>query len=122
VPEGNTLTAGQWWPKDYAGEPLVSVDADLGKALNLKLGDRITVGLLGVERTATIASFRQIDWENMGFNYVLVFSQRHCRRPHNLAATIELPARRKRRACAARSSRASSARCRPVRWWKSARC
>lgn len=92
VPEGNTLTAGQWWPKDYAGEPLVSVDADLGKALNLKLGDRITVGLLGVERTATIASFRQVDWENMGFNYVLVFSPNAIAdAPHNLAATIELP-------------------------------
>jgi putative ABC transport system permease protein len=123
VPEGNTLTAGKWWPKDYAGEPLVSVDADLGKALNLKLGDRITVGLLGVERTATIASFRQIDWENMGFNYVLVFSPnaiadaRTTWRPRS-----SCPARRKRRACAARSSRASSARCRPVRWWRSARC
>jgi hypothetical protein len=27
------------------------------------------MGILGVERTARIANFREIDWESMGFNY-----------------------------------------------------
>ncbi|MFN5242841.1 MAG: ABC transporter permease, partial [Novosphingobium sp.] len=93
LPEGNSLTAGQWWPKDYTGEPLVSVDEELAKALDLKLGDKITIGVLGVERTARIASFRRIDWDTMGFNYVLVFSPNTLAdAPHNLAATIDLPA------------------------------
>jgi putative ABC transport system permease protein len=93
LPEGNSLTAGQWWAKDYAGPPLVSVDADLGEALDLKLGDQLTIGVLGVERSATIASFRRIDWDSMGFNYVLVFSPNTLAdAPHNLAATVDLPA------------------------------
>jgi putative ABC transport system permease protein len=92
LPEGSTLTDGTWWAKDYAGPPLVSVDAELGKALNLKLGDQLTIGLLGVERTATIASFRQIEWDTMGFNYVLVFSPNTLTdAPHKLAATVNLP-------------------------------
>jgi putative ABC transport system permease protein len=92
VPEGNTVTEGTWWPRGYAGEPLVSVDQELAEALGLKLGDRLTIGLLGVERTARIASFRRIDWDSMGFNYVLVFSPNTLRdAPHNLAATIDLP-------------------------------
>ncbi|MGV3512448.1 MAG: ABC transporter permease [Novosphingobium sp.] len=92
VPEGNVLTAGQWWPKGYSGEPLVSVDDELREALGLKLDDRIAVSILGVERSAKIASFRRIDWENMGFNYVLVFSPNAIAdAPHNLAATISLP-------------------------------
>ncbi|WP_062343981.1 ABC transporter permease [Novosphingobium sp. CCH12-A3] len=92
VPEGNVLAAGEWWPKAYSGEPLVSVDDDLREALGLKLGDRIAVSILGVERSAKIASFRRIDWENMGFNYVLVFSPNAIAdAPHNLAATISLP-------------------------------
>ena len=96
VPEGNVLTTGDWWPKDYSGEPLVSVDDDLREALGLKLGDRIAVSILGVERSAKIASFRRIDWENMGFNYVLVFSPNAIAdAPHNLAATISLPAQAK---------------------------
>ncbi len=92
VPEGNALTEGRWWPKAYTGEPLVSVDEDLREALGLKLGDKVTIGLLGVERTARIASFRRIDWDSMGFNYVFVFSPNAIAdAPHNLAATIDLP-------------------------------
>ncbi|MFC3173914.1 ABC transporter permease [Novosphingobium bradum] len=92
VPEGNTLTAGQWWPRRYAGPPLVSVDEKLAEAIGLKLGDRLAVSLLGVEREATVASFRRIDWDSMGFNYVLVFSpDMLADAPHNLAATIDLP-------------------------------
>ncbi|PKB19613.1 putative ABC transport system permease protein [Novosphingobium kunmingense] len=92
VPEGNTVTAGAWWPVGYTGEPLVSIDEDLATALDLKIGDKLTIGLLGVERTARIASLRRIDWDSMGFNYVLVFSPNAIAdAPHNLAATIDLP-------------------------------
>ena len=99
LPSGNVLTEGRWWPTHYAGEPLVSVDADLAKAIGLKLGDKLTIGLLGVERTATIASFRRIDWDSLGFNYVLVFSPNAIAdAPHNLAATVELRGRADKRA------------------------
>jgi len=92
VPEGNSLVEGQWWPKLYTGTPLVSVDEKLRDALDLKLGDMITISLLGVERSARIASFRRIDWDSMGFNYVLVFSPNAISdAPHNLAATIDIP-------------------------------
>jgi putative ABC transport system permease protein len=92
IPEGNVITAGKWWPMDYAGPPLVSVDERLAQAVGLKIGDRLTVGLLGVERTVTVASLRRIDWDSLGFNYVLVFSPNALRdAPHNLAALIDLP-------------------------------
>jgi putative ABC transport system permease protein len=93
VPQGNVVTAGHWWPRDYHGPPLVSVDESQAKVLGLHLGDRLTISLLGVERSATIAAFRRIDWDSFGFNYVLVFSpDAIADAPHNLAATIELPA------------------------------
>ncbi|MBA3053673.1 MAG: FtsX-like permease family protein [Sphingomonadales bacterium] len=97
VPEGNSLTAGKWWPAGHTGPPLVSIDERLADVLDLKLGDRLSVSLLGVERTATIASFRRIDWDSLGFNYVLVFSPNTLAdAPHNLAATIDLPPGRER--------------------------
>ncbi len=92
VPEGNVVTAGSWWPKGYAGEPLVSIDERLAEALGLRIGDQLTIGLLGVERTARISSLRRIDWDSLGFNYVLVFSPNAIAdAPHNLAAMIDLP-------------------------------
>ena len=95
LPSGNTVTAGRWWPAGYAGPPLVSVDERLAKALDLEIGDPLTVALLGVERTARVASFRRIDWDTLGFNFVLVFSPTAIAdAPHNLAATIDVPAGR----------------------------
>lgn len=92
VPEGNTLTAGAWWPAHYAGEPLVSVDEDFANSTGLKVGDYLTIGVLGAERTARIANLRRIDWDSLGFNYVLVFSPSALEDvPHSFAATINLP-------------------------------
>lgn len=92
LPEGSELVAGRWWPADYAGPPLVSLDERLATALNLKIGDPLSYSLLGVERTARIASFRRINWDTLGFNYVMVFSPNAISdAPHNLAATIDLP-------------------------------
>ena len=92
LPQGNVLTAGEWWPEIHTGEPLVSVDEELARAAGLKLGDIITVSVLGVQKTATIASFRRLDWESLGFNYVFVFSPNTLAdAPHNVAATIALP-------------------------------
>ncbi len=92
LPQGNRVVAGEWWSPMHDGEPLVSMDVDLAKAAGLKVGDYISIGILGVERTARIASLRKIDWESMGFNFLLVFSRNAISdAPHNLSATIDLP-------------------------------
>ena len=68
------LTAGTWWPPDYRGAPLVSFDADLARGMGLKVGDTLTVNLLGREITAVIANLRSIDWRRLGINFTLVFA------------------------------------------------
>ena len=93
IPPGNSLVEGAWWTQGHSGEPLVSIDVEFARALDLGVGDYLTIGVLGVERTARIASLRRIDWESLGFNYVLVFSPNALAdAPHNVAATIDLPA------------------------------
>ena len=97
VPQGNVLTAGRWWPQDYSGEPLVSVDEDQAKAIGLKVGDKLRISLLGTEREARVASLRRIDWSSFGFNYGLVFSPNALAdAPHTYAATITLATAEKR--------------------------
>jgi putative ABC transport system permease protein len=92
LPAGNRITAGRWWPADYSGPPLVSMDAEAGDILGLKVGDNVTVSALGVEVSARIASFREIDWSTMGFNFVLVFSPgTFDGAPFNHMATLTVP-------------------------------
>jgi len=101
------VTEGEWWPADWRGEPLVSVDEELADAIGLKIGDKLTIGLLGIERTMRVANFRRIEWENMTFNHVLVFSPNALAdAPHNLAATIDIPAGVKREGLLGRLVRA----------------
>ncbi len=91
LPEGSELLEGEWWAQDYDGPPLVSVDVKMAEALNLRIGDPLTVSLLGREFKAEVASFRQINWDTLGFNYVMVFSPNTLRdAPHNLAATVTI--------------------------------
>ena len=92
LPEGSRITAGAWWPPGYAGPPLVSLDERVAAALGLQVGDTLTVSVLGREIPARIASLRKIDWETLGFNYMMVFPPSTlAQAPHTLAASVSLP-------------------------------
>ncbi|ALJ12152.1 ABC transporter permease [Sphingopyxis macrogoltabida] len=89
LPNGSELVGGTWWPKDYKGPPLVSVEQEVATSLGLKLGDTLSVNVLGVEVQAKVASFRTVEWDNFGLNYVLVFSPgTFDAAPHNMVATV----------------------------------
>jgi len=91
VPEGSKVVAGQWWPKDYAGAPLVSFEVEIAKALGLGIGDTVTVNVLGRNITARIANLREVHWESLAINFVMVFSPNTLEAaPHNVLATISL--------------------------------
>jgi putative ABC transport system permease protein len=92
VPRDSEIVEGEWWPKDYQGPPLVSFDAELAKGLGMKLGDPITVNILGRNVEATIASLRKIDWESLAINFVMVFSPNTLAdAPHRMLTTLEFP-------------------------------
>lgn len=92
VPEGSRVIAGKWWDADYSGPPLVSFDEELAKKLGIGIGDTVTVNVLGRNLTATVANLREIKWETIAINFVMVFSPNTLRAaPHNLLATIRLP-------------------------------
>ncbi|KQT82266.1 ABC transporter permease [Aurantimonas sp. Leaf443] len=92
LPENSTVTEGEWWPADYDGEPLVSFAAEEGRELGLKIGDTLTVNVLGRDITARIANFRAIEWETMAINFVMVFSPNaFAGAPHAWLATLALP-------------------------------
>ena len=91
LPKGSTLVEGKWWAKDYAGPNLVSMTQDIAEGLELKIGDAITVNVLGREVEAQIASLRTVNWRNMGINFVLVFTPGTLKAaPHSEIVTVEM--------------------------------
>jgi putative ABC transport system permease protein len=73
-PAGTRVVAGEWWPADYRGPPLLSFDAELARGMGLKVGDTLTVNLLGRDVTARIGNLRQIEWSRLGINFAIVFA------------------------------------------------
>jgi putative ABC transport system permease protein len=89
LPAGSRLVGGEWWPADYSGPPLVSLENRTAEDLKLKVGDSITVNVLGRNVTARIANLRAVDWQSLGINFVLVFSPgAFAGAPHTDIATL----------------------------------
>lgn len=74
MPRETRLAQGDWWPPDYAGPPLVSVEEKVAKGLGLAPGDTVTLHVLGRDITARVANLRRVDWLGLGINFVFVFS------------------------------------------------
>ncbi|HXF90284.1 MAG TPA: FtsX-like permease family protein [Xanthobacteraceae bacterium] len=74
MPRGSRLVEGEWWGADYRGPPLISMEKKVADGLSLKLGDSVTVNVLGRNISARIANFRSVDWQSLGINFVFVFS------------------------------------------------
>ncbi|MCO5064210.1 MAG: ABC transporter permease [Rhizobiaceae bacterium] len=90
IPENAVISEGEWWPKDYAGEPLVSFSAEEAQQIGLKIGDTVTVNVLGRNITARIANLRRVQWESLGINFVMVFSPNtFAGAPHSWLATLK---------------------------------
>jgi putative ABC transport system permease protein len=91
LPAGSELIEGKWWAKDYAGKPLVSMEQEIAKGLNLKIGDSLKVNVLGREIEAEVANLRQVNWRSMGINFVLVFTPNTlAQAPHSHVVTVEM--------------------------------
>jgi putative ABC transport system permease protein len=92
IPKGSKIVEGEWWGADYSGPPLVSIEKKIADGLRLKLGDEIVVNVLGRDIHAHIGNMRNIDWQGLGINFVLVFSPNAFKgAPHTHIATLTEP-------------------------------
>jgi putative ABC transport system permease protein len=84
-----TVTAGEWWPEDYAGPPQVSFAAEEAAEMGLQLGDRITVNILGRDIEAEITSFRDVDFSTAGIGFIMTMNPSAlAAAPHTFIATV----------------------------------
>ncbi|MFM7655082.1 MAG: ABC transporter permease [Paracoccaceae bacterium] len=89
MPEGTKVVAGQWWPEGYGGPPQISFAAEEAEEMGLKLGDKITVNVLGRDIEAEITSFREVDFSSGGMGFVLTLNAASVAgAPHSHIATV----------------------------------
>ena len=92
MPRETVITAGSWWPTDYAGPPKISLTADVARGFGIDVGDTLTINVLGREITGTLASLREVDWSTLDLNFAIIFAPGTLEQaPQTHIASIHVP-------------------------------
>lgn len=71
LPPNNKIVSGEWWPQTST-EPLLSLEQEWAEDQGFAIGDTLTFKSAGVETTATVANWREVDWESFQVNFFVV--------------------------------------------------
>ena len=77
LPEGNKVTAGQWWDEVDTSAVIapVSLEDELAGELGLELGDQITFSVGGLTFLSEVVNTRSLNWDNMTPNFYFLFPE-----------------------------------------------
>jgi putative ABC transport system permease protein len=90
VPEDNPLTEGNWWDLNRPDQLQISLDAEVAKNLNIKLGDVFTLNIYGREVDGEIVNFRAVDYRDLNINFAMLFNPQFANNiPHEYLATAK---------------------------------
>ncbi len=89
-PTGAELVAGEWWPVDYDGPPLISAEEDVMQAFDLKPGDELTYSVLGRVFNSRVANIRKEYHRTMRPEFLVVASPQPFRdAPHGWIVSLQ---------------------------------
>lgn len=96
LPEGNRITAGQWFGADSTpvaeGTVPISIEEELAGRLGLSLGDQLTFTIGSDTITGEITSLRHLDWESFQPNFFVIFPPDTLERfGHSFITSFHLP-------------------------------
>jgi putative ABC transport system permease protein len=90
-PPGTIITSGDWWAMDYTGPTLISLDQEVAKGTGLKVGDTMSLNVLGRQIDGRVANLRKVDFRSGGQNFILVLSPGLIdKAPHSFLATVRV--------------------------------
>ncbi len=88
-PTGTVITHGTWWTENHQGGPRISFATEEALEMGLELGDGMTVNILGRDITATITSFREVDFSTAGIGFILTMNPGALAgAPHSFISTV----------------------------------
>ncbi len=70
----NELIDGEWWPQDYSGPALASIEEEVALETGLGIGDRLRFQVAGRDVDVEIRSLRKVNWDSFQPNFFVVLS------------------------------------------------
>ena len=90
VPEDNPITEGKWWDLSKPNKLQISLDSEVAKDFNIKLGDIFTLNIYGREIEGKIVNFRAVDYRDLSINFAMLFNPEFASTiPHEYLATAK---------------------------------
>ncbi len=91
-PKNVTIIEGpEWWPANYQGPELLSLEADDARDMGLGVGDSLTVNVLGRDIDAKIYNLQDIDFRDGGIDFFMIMSPGIvAEAPHTFVATVRV--------------------------------
>ena len=90
VPEDNPITEGEWWNLSKPNKLQISLDSEVAKDFNIKLGDIFTLNIYGREIEGKIVNFRAVDYRDLSINFAMLFNPQFANTiPHEYLATAK---------------------------------
>jgi len=90
VPEDNPIIEGEWWDLSKPNELQISLDGEVAKDFNIKLGDIFTLNIYGREIEGKIINFRSVDYRDLSINFAMLLNPQFANTiPHEYLATAK---------------------------------
>ncbi|MDA7750070.1 ABC transporter permease [Candidatus Pelagibacter sp.] len=90
IPEDNPITEGEWWDLSKPNKLQISLDSEVAKDFNIKLGDIFTLNIYGREIEGKIVNFRAVDYRDLSINFAMLFNPQFANTiPHEYLATAK---------------------------------
>ena len=91
LPPNATIEKGEWWDSNHTGENLLSFTAEEAAEVGVDVDDVIVINVLGREISARVVNLRNVEWQSMSMNFVMVFSPNtFAGAPHAHLATLRV--------------------------------
>jgi putative ABC transport system permease protein len=73
-PPNPGIEEGHWWPANYSGPPLLALDEDVARAAHIRVGDTVTLSVIGMPIETHVAALRKVEVGAFGASFSLVVS------------------------------------------------
>mgnify|MGYP006246284789 FL=1 len=86
----NPLTEGVWWDLTQPDKLQISLDAQVARDFNVKLGDIFTLNIYGKKIEGEVKNFRAVDYRDLSINFAMLFNPQFASNiPHEYLATAK---------------------------------
>lgn len=75
LPQDNEIISGENWGKQFSGEPVISIEQNFAKNIQVKVGDKLAFDIGGQEIIGKVINIRSLKWESFRPNFYVIFPE-----------------------------------------------